>query len=58
MSVLLSGLDFNSGAIAEISLSARTLSLVVPPGHRAVGPEHQQSQGLRRSWKKDGSKGK
>jgi len=43
-------LDFNSGAIVEISLADRTLSLVVPPGHRTHRPVQQQARCLFRNW--------
>jgi len=51
-------LDFNSGAIAEISLANRTLSLVVPLGHRTHRSVQQQASSPRRAWRKWGSRGK
>ena len=51
-------LDFNTGAIAEISLADRTLSLVVPPGHPTRWPEQQRSRWPGRSWRGRGSQAK
>ena len=51
-------LDFNSGAIAEINLANRTLSLAMPPGHRTYRSVQQQTSLPRRSWRKWGPRGK